>query len=426
MEIERKVTEKTLDNGVKIITYQNDSVYSATIGVWFRVGAVDETEKNAGISHFIEHMMFKGTKNRTAKEIAFEMDSVGGQLNAFTSKECTCYNATVTYEHLPKAVKLLADMVKHSLIAEEELNKERGVILEEINMVEDSPEDVIHRLHSETFFEGNPLAKSVIGSKETVGNLTSEELKQYIQKNYTSDRMVISVAGRFDTEELHRLIADEFADFPREKGAGLTYEGSALLKTPGRMAFRNMSIEQTHLCLGLPGLPIDDDQLYNLYIFNNLFGGNMSSRLFQRVREERGLCYTVYSYVSTYMNTGAFTVYSATNRDQVQDVVSLVRQELLDILENGPKEDEIHMAKEQMKGSFTLGIEGTGGRMSQMGRSLLLAGKAKSPDEILSSIDRVNYDTMMAVVKEVLHPEQMTAAFVGNVDQAMCESFIKE
>lgn len=419
-----KVTK--LKNGIRVVTDKNDYALSATVGVWFRVGAVDENDKEAGISHFIEHMMFKGTKDRSAKDIAFEMDCVGGSINAFTSKECTCYNATVTYEHLNKAIILLADMVKNSLVDQAELDKERGVILEEISMVEDSPEDVIHRIHCENFFRDSSVSNSVIGTKETVGSLNSKELKAYIADNYTADRMVISVAGKFDENELEKLIENEFESIAAKSGKGSSYENQKVSQSKSsKIAFKNMAIEQTHICLGLPGLAQDAPNLYDLYVFNNLFGGSMSSRLFQKIREEMALCYTVYSYASPYMNTGIFSIYSATNKNQVKDLVSVAMSEISSIIKDGPTKQEFEMAKEQMKGSYILGVESTGGRMNSLGRSLLLMGEARTPEKVIKQINDVTMDTMMETMRNLVDLEKMTASFVGNVTEEECNSFLK-
>lgn len=412
-------------NGIKVVTDKNDYALSATIGVWVRVGSVDEQPNIAGISHFIEHMMFKGTKDRTAKDIAFEMDSIGGSINAFTSKECTCYNATVTYEHINKAVMLLADMVKNSLIDQKELDKERGVILEEINMVEDSPEDVIHRLHCENFFKGSRVANSVIGTKETVGAMNSPDLKSYVKENYTCDRIVISVAGRFDETELIKLIEKEFGSGIEEKGKGSTYlDEKKEISKETNIAFKNMAIEQTHICLGFPGLKLDAANLYDLYVFNNLFGGSMSSRLFQRIREERALCYTVYSYASPYMDSGIFTIYSATNKNQVKELIDVAMKEISSIIKEKPSQQELEMAKEQMKGNYILGSESTSGRMTSLGRSLLLTGEPRTPEKVIEKINAVNMDSMMETVKALLDFKKMSASFVGNVSEEECRGFL--
>lgn len=412
-------------NGIKVVTDKNDYALSATIGVWVRVGSVDEQPNIAGISHFIEHMMFKGTKDRTAKDIAFEMDSIGGSINAFTSKECTCYNATVTYEHINKAVMLLADMVKNSLIDQKELDKERGVILEEINMVEDSPEDVIHRLHCENFFKGSRVANSVIGTKETVGAMNSSDLKSYVKENYTCDRIVISVAGRFDETELIKLIEKEFGSGIEEKGKGSRYlDEKKEISKETNIAFKNMAIEQTHICLGFPGLKLDASNLYDLYVFNNLFGGSMSSRLFQRIREERALCYTVYSYASPYMDSGIFTIYSATNKNQVKELIDVAMKEISSIIKEKPSQQELEMAKEQMKGNYILGSESTSGRMTSLGRSLLLTGEPRTPEKVIEKINAVNMDSMMETVKSLLDFKKMSASFVGNVSEEECRGFL--
>lgn len=415
----------TLKNGIRVVTDKNDYALSATIGVWVRVGSVDEADNIAGISHFIEHMMFKGTKTRTAKDIAFAMDSIGGSINAFTSKECTCYNATVTYEHIGKAVVLLADMIKNSLMDQKELDKERGVILEEINMVEDSPEDVIHRLHCENFFNGSSVSNSVIGTKETVGAMNSGDLKKYIGEHYTAERIVVAVAGRFDEDELLKLIESEFGSGVTETGRGDKYcNEKPLIARDTNIAFKNMPIEQTHICLGFPGLKLDAPNLYDLYVFSNLFGGSMSSRLFQKIREEYALCYTVYSYASPYMNTGVFNIYSATNKNQVKKLIDVAMDEISGIIKEAPSNEELNMAKEQMKGNYILGSESTGGRMTSIGRSMLLTEEARTPQKVLERINAVTMDSMMNTVRELLNVEKMSATFVGNVTDEECHSFL--
>ena len=415
----------TLKNGVRVVTDKNDYALSATIGVWVRVGAVDESDDISGISHFIEHMMFKGTDTRTAKDIAFAMDSIGGSINAFTSKECTCYNATVTYEHIGKAVVLLADMLKNSVIDQKELDKERGVILEEINMVEDSPEDVIHRLHCENFFNGSSVSNSVIGTKDTVSAMNSMDLRKYIGEHYTAERIVVSVAGRFDEDELLKLIDKEFGSGITEAGNGDKYcNEKPLIEKESNIAFRKMPIEQTHICLGFPGLSISAPNLYDMYIFSNLFGVSMSSRLFQKIREEYALCYTVYSYASPYTNTGVFNIYSATNKNQVKQLIDVAMSEISSIIKEGPSKEEFDMAKEQMKGNYILGSESTGGRMSSLGRSMLLTGEPKTPEKVLERINAVTIDSMMSTVKELLDVEKMAATFVGNVEKEDCHGFL--
>ncbi len=414
---------KKLSNGIQVVTFNNENAYSATIGVWVRAGAVDELTNEAGISHFIEHMMFKGTKTKNAKEIALSMDSIGGQINAFTSKECTCYNATVTYEHLDRAVTLLSDMLKNSLIDPTELGKERGVILEEISMVEDSPEDVVHRLHSKNFFNNSPVANSVIGSKETVSSFGSEDLKNYMKKHYTADRMVISIAGRFDDDKLMDLLEKEFGSINAENSLGMEYENKEILLKDDNIAFKNMKIEQTHICLGFNGISVKDEDLYSLYVFNNLFGGGMSSRLFQSIREEKAMCYTVYSYSGCYMNNGVYTIYSATNKNQVKDLVCLANEEIAKVLKEGPTKAEVDMAKEQMKGAFTLGIESTGGRMSSMGRTLLLAGKLQKPEDVFKRIEAVSYDSVRNVMSRVFDSGKRTATFVGDITREDCNNY---
>lgn len=415
---------KTLANGIRIITNLDKNAYSATVGIWARVGSVDEDEKTSGISHCIEHMLFKGTKDKTAKQIAFEMDSVGGQLNAFTGKEYTCYHATVTFEHVEKAFLLLADMVKNSLLDQSELDKERGVILEEISMGEDSPEDVVHELHSKTFFEGTALCEPIIGNKKTVSSFSSADLKKYMDNQYDGNRLVISIAGRFDEEQLIKLIEGEFSEYKTGVPNSLEYS-SGIIKRADNLAVKNMPVEQVHMCLGFPGVDLFDDDIYSFYIFNSILGGSMSSRLFQTIREEHALCYTVYSFTSAYMNNGCLTVYSATNKDQVKRLVELTVKEIEAMVKSGPTKDEIQMAKDQMKGNYLLALESSTTKMISYGKSLLLTGKTKTPEEVLARINAVDCDIMMDMVRSRLTRDQMTASFVGNLDYDECAKFLK-
>jgi len=402
-----------LDNGIRVITEEIPHFRSVSIGIWFASGSIYEDFENSGIPHFIEHMLFKGTKNRSAKQIAQAMDAVGGQLNAFTAKECTCYYSNVIDEHLPRAIDVLSDMVINSLLDPVELEKEKGVVLEEILMYEDSPEDLAHDLLVEALVGRHPLANSILGSQEFILGLNREKLLSFLDRKYLPQNAVISIAGNFDEGQLMDLLGTFFGDWKKQSDYNV---GQAIVPPPfyqSKNLFKWKDIEQVHLCIGYPGVPLGHDDVYPLMIFNNLLGGGMSSRLFQNIREDKGLVYSVMSYPSFYTCGGLFTIYASMKPSQAKRVADLIMEEIRKIRVEGISNDEFDTAKQQLKGNYILGMESSNSRMNAIGRAELLLGVVRTPEEILAKIENVTMDDVMRVVDRVLLPDTMAIAVVG-------------
>lgn len=412
-----------LENGLRIVTENIPYVKSVSIGVWVETGSRFEDQSNNGISHFIEHMLFKGTENRTAKQIAESIDSVGGQLNAFTSKECTCFYAKVLDKHLSLAVDVLADMIFNSKFDEEDIIKEKNVVLEEINMYEDSPEDLVHDLICQTMFDGHPLAYPILGSSSILEKIERDDILDYYRRFYTPNNTVISIAGNFDTDKAIKLITKYFANWDpvvkeeKKQQPPIFYQ---------RVMGKNKNTEQLHLCLGMQGVPQGTNEMYYLMVLNNILGGSMSSRLFQKIREERGLTYSIYSYPSSYKDTGMFTIYAGLNPDYVTTVLQLITEEMDKIKNGGITSDEVYKSKEQLKGNYILGLESTSSRMSSMGKSELLHGRMYAPKEILQMIDNVQKEDVERIAQEVLDFNKLNISFVGDVNRYQIESDFKK
>lgn len=404
----------TLNNGVRLVMEKIPYVKSVSLGFWIGAGSVNETAENNGITHFVEHMLFKGTGNRNAKQIAESIDSIGGQLNAFTSKECTCFYAKVLDEHLPIAVDVLTDMIFHSTFQSVEIEKEKSVILEEINMYEDSPEDIAHDLLSKTVFRTHELGLPVLGTEDTVTSFNREMLLAYVEQYYTVDNMVISIAGNFDEKELIDILEEKYKDFKNKKNPQIS------LKTPlftRDTAVRYKDIEQIHVCLGLEGLPLTNQDLYPLMVMNNIFGGSMSSRLFQNIREDKGLAYSVFSYPSSYREIGLLTIYAGVGINQFEEVIRLIGEEIRILKKSGLTKDELHKSKEQLKGSYILGLESTSSRMTAIGKSELLINRIYTPKEILEKIDKVTLADVSKVIEKIFVQDKTSLTLVGKVDE---------
>ncbi len=336
-----------LPNGVRVVAESIPHVRSVAFGLWIGAGSRWETEENNGISHFLEHMLFKGTEKRTARQLAETFDEIGGQVNAFTSKEMTCYYAKVLDEHLEIAIDVLADMFFESLFEPEEIEKEQNVIEEEIRMVEDTPDDIVHDYLSMAAMEKSPLGYAVLGTVENVRSFNRSLLLEYKEKHYRPDQLVIALAGNLPANYLE-WIAERFGDFQGEGKVDARSEDPCF--TAGTSLHRKET-EQSHLCIGLPSVSVADPRIYSYNLLNNLLGGNMSSRLFQEIREERGLAYSVFSYLSAYRDTGLFTIYAGTAPDQENEVMEILLRIMKELRENGVSEEELRKGKEQLKGS---------------------------------------------------------------------------
>lgn len=407
-----------LENGVRIVTERIPYFRSVSVGLWFSAGSVYENINYNGMSHFIEHILFKGTKTRTAKEIARAMDSVGGQLNAFTAKECTCYYSNVMDKHLALALDILSDMVLNSVMDPGDIEKEKGVILEEILMYEDSPEDLVSELLGKALLGPHPLGNPILGNRQFVQGITRDRLLSFLNEKYSPHNLVVSVAGNFDEQQAVDLIRKHF-------GSWQNRPVDIDIPQPGYQSqnlFRWKDIEQVHLCFGYPGINLGHNDIYPLMIFNNLFGGGMSSRLFQNIREDRGLVYSIFSYPSFYICGGKFTVYACMKPSQAKNVADLVMEEIQKVTTQGVNRDEFETAREQLKGNYILSLESSGSRMNAIGRSELLLGILRTPEEILEKIDNTTIDDVIRAACSILDPNRRAVAVVGceNVLEGCC------
>lgn len=402
-----------LSNGLRVVMERIPTGRSVSFGIWVKAGSRNETPENNGISHFIEHMLFKGTERFSAKLIAEQFDAIGGNVNAFTSKEYTCYYAKVLDEHLPIAVDVLSDMFFNSVMDPEELAKEKNVVLEEIAMCEDTPDDYVHDLMSMAAYGDHPLAYTILGSKERLLAMTPEDLRAYMSSHYTIENTVISVAGNIG-DEVVELLERHFGHFGNRGTAPVLCEPSF----QGELLFHRKKTEQNHICLSLPGVKSGGELQYAMVLLNNAFGGGMSSRLFQEIREKRGLAYSVYSYHSAHADSGLFTVYAGTAPKQTKDVLQLTKEMLHELAERGLSEDELRKGKEQMKGSLILSLESTSSRMNRIGKNELMLGRHDTLDDMIAKIQRVSMEDMNRLL-DGMFAKPLAAAMVGSSDKAL-------
>ncbi|NLP50513.1 pitrilysin family protein [Bacillus sp. RO1] len=398
------LTKHTCSNGVRIVLENIPHVRSVAIGVWIGTGSRNEDNVNNGVSHFLEHMFFKGTETKNAREIAEAFDSIGGQVNAFTSKEYTCYYAKVMDEHSSYALGVLADMFFHSIFDEEELKKEKNVVYEEIKMYEDAPDDIVHDVLARASYGNHPLGYPILGTEETLSAFNGNTLREYMKETYTPDNVVISVAGNID-ESFVKEIEDLFGSY--ETGYSKREYVKPSFET-GRIA-KKKTTEQAHLCIGYDGLQIGDKDIYNLIVLNNVLGGSMSSRLFQDVREERGLAYSVYSYHSTFQDNGMLTIYGGTGSNQLDLLFETIQQTLNTLKRDGITKKELVNSKEQIKGSLMLSLESTNSRMSRNGKNELLLGRHRSLDDILERINSITEESVNNLATKIFTDEYSVA-----------------
>ncbi|MCS7461843.1 insulinase family protein [Paenibacillus doosanensis] len=402
-----------LNNGLRVIVEPIPTCRSVSFGIWVKTGSRNEHLHNNGISHFIEHMLFKGTDKYSAKDIAEIFDGIGGNVNAFTSKEYTCYYAKVLDEHLPIAVEVLADMFFRSSFDPSELEKEKNVIFEEISMYEDTPDDMVHDLIAKATFSDHPLGYTIIGTEQNLTAMDSNTLREYMKEQYSIDRTVIAIAGNVD-DSLMTLIEKHFGEF-KNTGA------EQIVEAPGfssDLKYHSKKSEQNHICLSLPGLSANDDRLYAMVLLNNAIGGGMSSRLFQEIREKRGMAYSVYSYHTSYQDSGMFTVYTGTAPKQTADVLKVTMELLSEIKDKGLTAAELKKGKEQMKGSLILSLESTSSRMNRLGKNELMLGKHYSMDEIIERIEQVELSDIQGLAREMMSVP-FALAMVGQKDDVI-------
>lgn len=406
------IKQHLLPNGTRLIYEKMEHVRSVAMGVWVDTGSVRETAENAGASHLIEHMVFKGTERRDAEQIAIEMDAIGGNINAYTSKENTCFYAKVLDEHLDVVSDVLSDITFHSVFDPEELKKEQGVVLEEILMNEDSPEDLSGEESNMLFFGDEALASPILGSKESVRAFTRESLLAYKNEFYVPNNIVVSVAGNFEEQALIDSVTKWF-DIPASPRA----TEPILQRFPGgkREKFVEKDVEQVHICMTLPGFARDSEGQYPLAVLSNIFGGSMSSRLFQSIREKLGLAYSVYSYPTSYTGTGTLTLYAGTGEKQAKEVLNRMMDEMERIRKEGITKEEFNRSRDQLKGSYLLGMESSSARMNALGKTLLLQKREYSEQETLRRIECVTMDDIERILPVCFDRNNASIALVGRV-----------
>ena len=403
---------RKLDNGIMVALEEIPYVRSIAFGIWVKNGSRNERPEENGISHYIEHMLFKGTQSRTAKQIAEEMDKLGGQVNAYTTKDHTCFHTRVLDKHFEHAVDVMSDMLFHSLFAEADVDKERNVIVEEIYMYEDAPEELVHDALQDSVWQGGSLGMPILGTEETISNITSEALRAYWKENYHTDNIVLSVAGNFKAENMLEVLNRVFGQVKRHTPYTPFQSQAAYMRAN---VIREKDVEQVHTCIAFPSLSRGHELRYALSVFNTIFGGGMSSRLFQKIREEHGLTYSIYSYITTFADAGLFSVYAGMNPSQMEQVFSLIAGEIADAKENGISEELLAVTKEQMISGFVMGTESTLNRMTASGASLLLNGYVQTMEDVINEIEKVSADDVMQVIHMIFDMSQMSFSAVGNV-----------
>ncbi|MEQ1884229.1 MAG: pitrilysin family protein [Bryobacteraceae bacterium] len=409
----RDIDRTVLPNGVRVVTERMPNVRSVSAGVWIGTGSREESTHQTGISHFIEHMLFKGTKNRSAEQIARSVDSIGGGLDAFTSKELVSYNVKVLDEHLPQAFDVVSDLVRNPLFEKSDIEKEKGVILEELKMEIDSPEYLIHELFSNNFWKGHPLGRPILGTPKTIKSFTRDRVQEYYQQFYTPRNILITAAGNLTHRRLVQLVEDHFGD--------LKSRPVPTVKTPptphAPILLKNKSsLEQVHMYLGVPSIPMPHKDRFPCYILNAILGGGMSSRLFQNIREKQGLAYTVYSELTMYHDAGCMLVYAGTSPRSAGKVIDSVLNELRQLVEHQVTSEELRRAKDHLKGSFVLGLESTSSRMGNLARQELYFKRFFSIDEMLENVESVTTEQVQKMATDFFDPKRMAVTMLGRLD----------
>ncbi|WP_298269620.1 pitrilysin family protein [Geobacter sp.] len=411
------VSKTILDNGVRIISEYMPHVHSVSIGIWVANGSRHERREHNGVAHFIEHLLFKGTERRTSLDIAREIDSVGGVLNAFTSREYVCYYAKVLDKFLPKTVDLLADIFLYSTFDPEEIEKERKVVLQEISMLEDTPDDFIHDLFHRSFWQGHPLGMSILGSVDSIVGLTRDAILSHKDSKYRSDDIIISVAGNVRHEELLSLLEGLFGRIPGGSGRDFchlpTYEK--------RVEIVEKDLEQMHICLGTRALPQNHPRRFEVYLINTILGGSMSSRLFQEIRERLGLAYSVYSYVVSHTDAGSLVIYAGTAPDKLDDVLDITAAELKRLKSEPVSQSELDASREQIKGNMLLSLESTDNRMTKLAKNEIYFGRYMPLAELTDGFDAVTPEGIQSLAGEIFDERYLTLALTGRVEGKRCE-----
>jgi predicted Zn-dependent peptidase len=397
------IVRDVLDNGLRLLTERMTQVRSISIGVWLTRGSRHESAERGGIAHFVEHMLFKGTATRSAEDIAQAIDSIGGQLDAFTAKEYASYYIKVLDEHLPLAIDILSDIVMNPAFGAEDVEREKKVVLEEIKMVEDTPDDLVHELFTQGFWENHPLGRPILGRPETVESFNAELLRRYFHGAYTAPNLIISAVGNLEAK---------FGAVPTVCEPA----GEDAPTVVPKILIRNKELEQSHLCLGASSYPQNHDDRFSSYVLNTLLGGSMSSRLFQNVREKRGLAYAVFSGLSAYRDAGSFTIYAGCSNKAVGEVIDLVVEELRGVRHSPVPDTELQRAKDHLKGSLMLSLENTASRMSHLARQEIYFDRQFGLDETLQGVERVTAADVQRVADDLFKNGSLSATVLGNVN----------
>jgi predicted Zn-dependent peptidase len=409
----RNIQRQVLPNGLTVISEEMQHIRSVSIGIWVKTGSRHEEAEYNGISHFLEHMVFKGTSSRSAEDIARQIDSIGGNMDAFTAKECVCFNVKVLDEHMPIAMDVLSDLVLNPIFDVQDITRERGVILEEIKMDEDSPDYLVHEIFTQNFWKDHPLGKPILGTKETVRRFEQPVLLDYYQNRFYPGNLVISAAGSLKHEAFVEMVQQRFGALAERKNGFLETPP----QTQSRIIMRNKkALEQVQICVGVPSDPISHERRYAGYILNTLLGGGMSSRLFQNIRERQGLVYAIYSELNPYRDTGCLSIYAGTSRQSASKVVESVVKEFRELKANAITEDELRRAKDQLKGSLMLSLESSTARMSNLARQEMYFDRFLGLNEIIDRVEGVTREELLELAHQYFQPERIAVTVLGNLN----------
>ena len=412
-KIAEGVLQDTLPNGLVVITEPMEHVRSVSAGIWLRSGSRREPKEVNGLSHFIEHMVFKGTRRRSAEDIAREVDSIGGMLDAFTSKEMVCFNTRVLDEHLPKAFDVLSDMLLEPRFAPEDIDRERSVVLEEIRMTQDNPEDLVHELFTQNFWNPHALARPILGTPETVSAFDRPTLESWFRRWYAPNNVVITAAGRLEHERFVNLVNDRFGRLERAP----EFDTEPVPHPAPHITLRKKNeLEQVHICIGVAALPMSDRRRFAVSVLNNVLGGGMSSRLFQNIRERQGLAYAIFSELNAYKDAGMLSVYAGTSLDTAPKVVECVMQEFRRLRDDLLTPEELRRSMDHLKGSTLLALESTGQRMNSLARYHLYFNRHFTPEDLIAMLESVTPEEVRDVARAFFQPERIAASVVGNLD----------
>jgi len=409
----RNVRREVLPNGLTILTEEMQQIRSTSIGIWMKTGSRHEESERNGISHFVEHMLFKGTTSRSAQDIARQVDSIGGNMDAFTAKECICFNIKILDEHLPIAMDILSDLVLNPVFAAKDIVRERGVILEEIKMDEDSPDYLVHEIFTQNFWKDHPLGKPILGTKETVRKFEQQMLFDYYGGFFYPGNMIIAAAGSLNHERFAELVRQKFSHLKAKQNGSKQTAPQTFSKIIAR---NKKSLEQVQICMGVPALQIADDRRYVAYVLNTLLGGGMSSRLFQNIRENQGLCYAIYSDLNSYRDTGCLSVFAGTSQEWAPKVVESVVGEFRNLKAESVSEEELSRAKAQLKGSLMLSLESSTARMSNLARQEMYFDRFFSLDEIIERIESVSANQLQEMAEDLFQQNKIAVTVLGNLD----------